>query len=93
MMNVFIWMRQGKTQLALANISGAMMIQATVPSGLGIVFTPWRFDAVLVLSGVITMAAIAYLLAVLGLKRLTRTTLSVVGVLYIAFAAGAIYLH
>src|SRR5664280_2712915 len=32
-MNAIIWVRQGKTQLALANISGAMMIQATVPSG------------------------------------------------------------
>jgi cation:H+ antiporter len=31
-MNALIWVRQGKTQLALANISGAMMIQATVPS-------------------------------------------------------------
>ena len=35
-MNAIIWVRQGKLQLALANISGAMMIQATVPSGIGI---------------------------------------------------------
>ena len=34
-MNAIIWVRPGKTPLALANISGAMMIQATVPSGLG----------------------------------------------------------
>jgi cation:H+ antiporter len=34
-MNAIIWVRQGKTRLALANISGAMMIQATVPSGAG----------------------------------------------------------
>jgi cation:H+ antiporter len=39
-MNAIIWVRQGKTRLALANISGAMMIQATVPSGLGLLFTP-----------------------------------------------------
>ena len=26
--NAIIWVRQGKTQLALVNISGAMMIQA-----------------------------------------------------------------
>ena len=44
-MNAIIWIRQGKTQLALANISGAMMIQATVPSGLGLLFTSWTFDA------------------------------------------------
>jgi cation:H+ antiporter len=39
-MNAVIWVRQGKERLALANISGAMMIQATVPSALGIIFTP-----------------------------------------------------
>jgi cation:H+ antiporter len=43
-MNAVIWVRQGKTTLALANISGAMMIQATVPSGLGLLFTSWRLD-------------------------------------------------
>ena len=50
-MNAIIWVRQGKTQLALANISGAMMIQATVPSGLGLLFTDWRLDHALVWSG------------------------------------------
>ena len=64
-MNAIIWVRQGKTRLALANISGAMMIQATVPSGLGLLFTPWRFDTPLVLAGLATMAAIGYLLFLL----------------------------
>ncbi|MFZ8263716.1 sodium:calcium antiporter, partial [Staphylococcus aureus] len=31
-MNAIIWVRQGKERLALANISGAMMIQATIPT-------------------------------------------------------------
>ncbi|MGC8069051.1 hypothetical protein, partial [Salmonella enterica] len=31
LMNVLIWVRQGKHRLALANISGAMMIQGTIP--------------------------------------------------------------
>ncbi|MCW2640963.1 MAG: putative calcium/sodium:proton antiporter, partial [Dactylosporangium sp.] len=53
-MNAIIWVRQGKTPLALANISGAMMIQATVPSGLGLLFTPWRFNTPLLISGVAT---------------------------------------
>jgi Ca2+/Na+ antiporter len=44
-MNALIWVRQGKERLALANISGAMMVQATVPSALGLFFTPWVFDA------------------------------------------------
>ncbi|MCL2781882.1 MAG: sodium:calcium antiporter, partial [Actinomycetia bacterium] len=62
-MNAIIWVRQGKTQLALANISGSMMIQATVPSGLGLLFTRWRLNGALIWSGAITMCAIGYLLA------------------------------
>jgi cation:H+ antiporter len=60
-MNALIWVRQGKERLALANISGAMMIQATIPSALGIFFTPWRFDGPLLASGVITALAIVFL--------------------------------
>jgi hypothetical protein len=55
-MNAIIWVRQGKTQLALANISGAMMIQATFPSAIGIAFTPWHFDTPLLLAGGATLA-------------------------------------
>jgi cation:H+ antiporter len=85
-MNAIIWVRQGKTQLALANLSGAMMIQATVPSGLGILFTPWRFDTALLVSGLITMAAVGYLLIILRTGRLTVTRLSLTGAFYLAFA-------
>jgi cation:H+ antiporter len=85
-MNAVIWVRQGKTPLALANISGAMMIQATVPSGLGILFTPWRFDAALIASGLVTMAAIGYLLVLLRTRRLTAVTLTIAVAFYAAFA-------
>src|SRR4029453_13702536 len=42
-MNAIIWVGQGKAELALANISGSMMIQATVPTAIGLFFTPWLF--------------------------------------------------
>lgn len=86
-MNAIIWVRQGKTRLALANVSGAMMIQATVPSGLGLLFTPWRFDTVLVISGLATMVSIGYLWLLLRRGRLTVRRLSLTGLLYLAFAA------
>ncbi|HKS99731.1 MAG TPA: sodium:calcium antiporter [Rugosimonospora sp.] len=86
-MNAIIWVRQGKSRLALANISGAMMIQATVPSGLGLLFTPWRFDAALLVSGLVTMAAIGYLLVLLRTRRLTARTLAPVAAFYLVFAA------
>lgn len=87
-MNAIIWIRQGKTSLALANISGAMMIQATVPSGLGLLFTPWKFDGPLVLSGAVTIAAIVYLLALLRTKQFTPLKVSIVGTFYSIFALG-----
>ncbi|MGB8651644.1 MAG: sodium:calcium antiporter [Mycobacteriales bacterium] len=85
-MNALIWVRQGKAQLALSNISGSMMVQATVPSGLGLLFTPWLFDAPLLLSGLVTMAAIAYLLITLLRRRLTARRLALASGFYGVFA-------
>jgi cation:H+ antiporter len=89
-MNAIIWVRQGKAELALANISGAMMIQATVPSALGLFFTPWLFDAPLVLAGVATIASVAYLLVVLRSGRLTPVRLALAALFYVAFAAALV---
>nr|WP_234436219.1 sodium:calcium antiporter [Streptomyces sp. NRRL S-813] len=89
-MNAVIWVRQGKTQLALANISGAMMIQATVPSGLGLLFTKWHFDGALLWSGLITMAAIVYLLLTMRAHKLTPARLAVSAGFYVLFALGLI---
>ncbi|MFE3602181.1 sodium:calcium antiporter [Streptomyces sp. NPDC059096] len=89
-MNAVIWVRQGKTRLALANISGAMMIQATVPSGIGLFFTRWQFDGALLWSGIITMAAIVYLLLTMRAHKLTPARLAVAGLFYVVFAAGLV---
>ncbi|MFF1836696.1 sodium:calcium antiporter [Streptomyces sp. NPDC058231] len=89
-MNAVIWVRQGKTKLALANISGAMMIQATVPSGLGLLFTTWQFDGALLWSGLITMAAIVYLLLTMRAHKLTPARLTVAAAFYAVFAIGLV---
>jgi cation:H+ antiporter len=89
-MNAIIWVRQGKTQLALANISGAMMIQATVPSGLGLLFTSWHFSNALLWSGVVTMVAIVYLLATMRSGRLSPARLTVAAGFYLVFAVGLV---
>ncbi|MFB7636061.1 sodium:calcium antiporter [Streptomyces sp. NPDC056149] len=89
-MNAVIWVRQGKTKLALANISGAMMIQATVPSGLGLLFTSWHFDTALVWAGLITMAAIGYLLVMMRTHRLTAGRLALAAGFYVVFGLGLI---
>lgn len=85
-LNAVIWIRQGKERLALANISGAMMIQATVPSALGILFTPWIFDKSLTIASIITTVSILFLLLTLKKSKLSAQRLSLAALFYVVFA-------
>ncbi len=87
-LNAVIWVRQGKTSLALGNISGAMMIQATVPSALGLFFTPWLLGPSLLWAAVITMVAIVVMLVLLRRDALTARRLFAMAGLYAVFAVG-----
>ena len=86
-MNALIWVRQGKERLALANISGAMMIQATIPSALALFATPWMFDAPLIAAGAVTIVAIVYLWWLFRRGDVDGRRLLPVGLLYGVFAA------
>lgn len=90
--NAVIWVRQGREHLALANLSGAMMAQATIPAGLGIVYTSWMLSADLVLAGVLT--ALATLWLFLQFHRGRPLALSLVPVVgaYVLFGLGAWWL-
>ena len=90
-LNAIIWVRQGKERLALANISGAMMIQATVPSALGILFTPWLFDRYLAIAGVVTMLSIAFLWLTLQRRKLSVGRLAFAAAFYLLFIAAVIW--
>jgi cation:H+ antiporter len=87
-MNAIIWIRQGKHRLALSNISGSMMIQATVPTALGLFFTPWLFDGALAVAAVVTAIAVAGLLILLRRNALTPIRLASFVMGYIAFVIG-----
>ncbi len=84
-MNAIIWVRQGKERLALANISGAMMIQATIPAACGIFGTPWLFDKPLILAGFTTAIAVAILFLLFRGAEVTGKKLSLAGLLYLVF--------
>lgn len=86
-MNALIWVRQGKERLALANISGAMMIQATIPTALGLTFTSWMFSRELIVSGIVTMAAVAVLLGLFSKKAVNARMLMPLAGLYAIFLA------
>ena len=85
-MNALIWVRQGKERLALANISGAMMIQATIPTAFGLFFTPWLLDAPLFVGAAVTMAATGFLYLAFRAGPVSGRRLSQVGCLYGVFA-------
>ncbi|WP_246058612.1 sodium:calcium antiporter [Luteibacter pinisoli] len=84
--NALIWVRQGKERLALANISGAMMIQATIPSSLALFATPWLFDTPLIVAGVITAVAVVVLWAMFRRGSVEARWLMPIGALYGVFA-------
>lgn len=86
-MNAIIWVRQGKHRLALANISGAMMIQATVPTAFGLFWTPWLLDRTLLAAGGVTIAAVVALWFAFRRGTVTRTYLAAMAGLYLLFVA------
>ncbi len=86
-LNAVIWVRQGRERLALANISGAMMIQATVPAGLGVLFTPWRFDPPLIAAVITTACAVLLLWTMFRRNQVSGANLVPVGLLYAVFVA------
>lgn len=90
-LNAVIWVRQGRERLALANISGAMMIQATVPAGLGVLFTTWRFDGPLIAAGTITALAVATLWVLFCRRNVSAKNLIPVGGLYLVFVAVVVW--
>jgi cation:H+ antiporter len=60
--NSVLWIRDGKDALALGNITGAMVFQATLPVAVGMSFTSWELDRFAVLAGSLAVAGglIAY---------------------------------
>jgi cation:H+ antiporter len=83
-----IWARRGKDVLALGNITGAMVFQATFPVSIGLLFTPWKLDQPAGIAAGIALlaAAVLYLTARLG-GRLRARLLLLQGIFYVGYVA------
>jgi cation:H+ antiporter len=68
--NSFLWIRDGKDALALGNITGAMVFQATVPVAVGLAFTSWELDRFAFIAG--SLAVAGGLVAHISLTRRRR---------------------
>jgi cation:H+ antiporter len=83
-----IWARRGKDVLALGNITGAMVFQATFPVTIGLLFTPWRLDQPAAVAAAIALLAAGVLYLTATLKgRLRGRILLVQGIFYIGYVA------
>jgi cation:H+ antiporter len=80
--NSVIWVRQGKDNLALGNITGAMVFQSAIPPSIALVFAPqaWVIEEGTVLAFLSAAIAVASLAAIV-LPALRRGRLTAIGLL------------
>jgi cation:H+ antiporter len=88
--NSVIWVRQGKDNLALGNITGAMVFQSAIPPSIALVFAPeaWTIEGSTIAflsSGIAIMSLLAIVLPAVRRRRLTGAGLLVGGAFYLAY--------
>jgi cation:H+ antiporter len=85
--NSLVWISQRKDNLAVANITGAMVFQSTIPVSIGLIFTPWRLEPnTLACAGIAIGAALAYLMLIRVNGTWKPWQLSTGAVLYAGYA-------
>jgi cation:H+ antiporter len=65
-LNSVLWVRRGKDTLALGNITGAMVFQASIPVAVGLAFTEWDLRAPAVVAACCSLAGAALCLVVMS---------------------------
>jgi cation:H+ antiporter len=86
--NSILWIRDGKDALALGNITGAMVFQATVPVAVGLAFTNWRLDGFAFLAGSLAIAGgIVAHISLTRRRRFAGPAILAWSMLFAAFAA------
>jgi cation:H+ antiporter len=87
--NSVMWVQAKKDQLALGNLTGAMVFQSCIPVAIGVAFTPWVLDASAWISVAITLASVLIMMVTVRYAppRLWWTVMLGGGVGYLAFVA------
>ncbi|MFO0753744.1 MAG: sodium:calcium antiporter [Thermodesulfovibrionales bacterium] len=86
--NSITWTLKGRDTLAMGNITGAMVFQATFPVSVGLLFTEWRLSGLGILSAALALASALLLLAEIHFRRkVSPWTVLLGGVLYLIYAA------
>jgi cation:H+ antiporter len=85
--NSVTWTWKGRDTLALGNITGAMVFQATFPVSVGLLFTDWQITGMALLSAVFAIiSSVAVLGVIMVQKRISPFSMIFGGVLYLIYA-------
>jgi cation:H+ antiporter len=89
--NSVVWIRGQKDNLALGNVTGAMVFQSCIPPAIGLLFTPWHLNVQAVTSVILCLAStlLIYAVACTWPKKLPYALLAG-GLFYLAFVAFAL---
>ncbi len=84
--NSITWTLKGKDTMAIANISGAMVFQSTIPVSIGLIFTEWRLNTLEIFNiiSAILMASIM-VMTILTKKKVPAPLLLTGGIFYILY--------
>ncbi|MBV9120203.1 MAG: sodium:calcium antiporter [Chloroflexi bacterium] len=91
-MNAVLWVRQGKEDLAVGNVSGSMLVQSAIPCALGLSFSTWELSRQPLVAAAAIFASTLFIYVNLRARRLNAPRLLAAGLPYLAvlglFAAG-----
>ena len=91
-MNAVLWVRQGKEDLAVGNVSGSMLVQSAVPCSLGLAFSRWELSLGPLLAIAAIFVSTLFVFANLRAARLNAQRLLFSGLPYLALL-GFFVLH
>jgi cation:H+ antiporter len=81
-MNAVLWVRQGKEDLAMGNVSGSMLVQSAIPCALGLAFSPWTLSFAPLLGVAAILLSTAFIFWNLRSARLNARRLLFAGLPY-----------
>jgi cation:H+ antiporter len=87
--NSVLWVRNGKDELALGNITGAMSFQASIPVSLGLVFTTWDLETQAVVAALAGLAGGALARWAVPRRHVGPFPVAAWGALFVGFVAYA----
>jgi cation:H+ antiporter len=86
--NSVIWIRRRKDTLAMGNMTGAMVFQASFPVTVGLLFTDWKLEGTGAVAAGVALVAGGVLWATLRFRgRLSAPLLLFQGVFYVGYVA------